>query len=62
MEGTLEGQGIIVTGAGGGIGAAMAKSLAKNGAQVMIADINGDLATEMADKIKTKRSAASPQR
>ncbi|MEO1408189.1 MAG: glucose 1-dehydrogenase [Pseudomonadota bacterium] len=53
MEGTLKGQGIIVTGAGGGIGAAMAKHLAENGGQVMIADINGDLATEMADKIKS---------
>ncbi|MEJ6396159.1 glucose 1-dehydrogenase [Gymnodinialimonas sp. 2305UL16-5] len=58
MEVTLEGQGVIVTGAGRGIGAAMAKNLAKNGAQVMIADINGDLATEMAHEIKSDGGTA----
>lgn len=42
----------IVTGAGGGIGQAYAESLAREGAAVVIADINIDGAQKVADAIK----------
>lgn len=60
MTVALEGQGVIVTGAGRGIGSAMAQDLAKNGARVMIADINGDLAAEMAEQIRSDGGTAIP--
>ena len=44
MSGRLDGKGIIVTGGGRGIGAEMAKALAKEGAGVAIADIKTDIA------------------
>lgn len=40
----FEGQTAIVTGAGGGIGSAIAKRLASEGAFVVVTDMNGDLA------------------
>jgi len=40
MSAVLEGKVIIVTGAGGGLGADIAKDLAANGARVCVADIN----------------------
>lgn len=42
--GALQGQRMLVTGAGGGIGAAVAKAYAEAGAVVTVADINGDAA------------------
>jgi NAD(P)-dependent dehydrogenase (short-subunit alcohol dehydrogenase family) len=41
----------IVTGAGGGIGAATARALARDGAAVTIADIDGDRAEAVAEEI-----------
>ena len=43
----------IVTGAGSGIGKAIANHLAKHGAQVVVADLNQAAARESADEIKT---------
>ncbi|BAI96242.1 short chain dehydrogenase [Sphingobium sp. TA15] len=42
MSGQVEGKIAIVTGAGSGIGKAMAEMFAKNGATVVVADISGD--------------------
>ena len=44
----LQGQSIIVTGAGNGIGEGIARRLAAEGARVAVLDINGDKAKEAA--------------
>ena len=50
----------IVTGAGRGLGAAMAKGLAKAGASVVVADIDLQAATATADLIKEAGGQAHP--
>ena len=47
----LENKKIIVTGAGSGFGAAMARSFVAEGAQVLVADINGEAAATVAASI-----------
>lgn len=51
MTGKLEGKSAIVTGAAQGIGKAIAKRLAEDGAQVTLGDINGDGAAAAAAEI-----------
>lgn len=51
MTGTLEGRHILITGAAGGIGAACARRLAKDGAQLLLADMNGDGANALAKEL-----------
>ena len=51
MSGTVQGKSIIVTGAGRGIGAEIARDLARNGANVCIADRNLDSASAVAQDI-----------
>ena len=58
----LKGQVAIVTGAGQGIGEVIAHTLAKEGASVVVADINIESATKVADKIKSQGSKAEPVR
>jgi NAD(P)-dependent dehydrogenase (short-subunit alcohol dehydrogenase family) len=48
----------VVTGGGGGIGAATARLFAQHGAQVVIADIDAQLARETADEITTSGGSA----
>jgi NAD(P)-dependent dehydrogenase (short-subunit alcohol dehydrogenase family) len=49
---TLEGKVAIVTGGAGGIGRAYARGLAEAGAAVVIADMNLEVAQEVADQLK----------
>lgn len=51
---SLEGRRALVTGAGGGIGSAIAEALAMQGADVAITDIREDAATAVADQLREK--------
>ncbi|MFO1071346.1 MAG: SDR family NAD(P)-dependent oxidoreductase [Geminicoccaceae bacterium] len=59
MSGQLDGRRIIVTGGGRGIGAAMAKALAKEGGHLLIADINEGIASET--RPRSRMAAAGPR-
>ncbi|MGV9675956.1 SDR family NAD(P)-dependent oxidoreductase [Nocardia sp. NPDC003482] len=48
----LTGRSALVTGAAGGIGAAVAGALADAGAAVLVTDLNGDAAAAVAEKIR----------
>lgn len=48
---SLEGRTALVTGAGGGIGAAVARAYGAAGAAVLVTDIDGDVASGVADRI-----------
>ena len=54
MYGLLEGKKALVTGGAQGIGRAVAKIYAENGADVMIADMNKEMAEDAARKIAQK--------
>lgn len=49
----------IVTGAGGGIGSAIASRLASEGAHVVVTDMNGDLASKTVSEIEAAGGKAS---
>lgn len=51
MSGICEGRVVIVTGAGGGLGAAHARTLAAEGASVVVNDINLEAAQSVVDEI-----------
>ena len=51
MSGILDGRVAIITGAGGGLGAAHARVMAGEGASVVVNDINGDAAQAVVDEI-----------
>ncbi|MBN9354579.1 MAG: SDR family NAD(P)-dependent oxidoreductase, partial [Hyphomicrobium denitrificans] len=55
----LSGKIAIVTGAGIGIGQAIAKRFAAEGAHVWVTDINGETAEETVREIKDKGGAAT---
>ena len=55
----LEGKSAIVTGGASGFGAGIAKRFAKEGARVVIADLNGDAATAVAQDIGGEAIAVS---
>ena len=57
---SFEGKVGIVTGSGSGIGEASAKKLASLGARVVIADLNEEAATRVADEIRAAGGEASP--
>jgi NAD(P)-dependent dehydrogenase (short-subunit alcohol dehydrogenase family) len=58
MDGLLNNQVAVVTGGGGGIGAATARLFADQGAQVVIADIDDELAQLTAEQITASGGSA----
>lgn len=58
MKGSLDGKAIIVTGAAGGIGAAVARDLAEQGARVCLADRDRDTVETLADALRAAGAAA----
>lgn len=59
MSGLLEGRIAVVTGGGSGIGQAIARGYAKEGAHVVVLDINGDTAAETAKSIQSAGGKAA---
>ena len=51
MTGRLDGVHALITGAGGGIGAATARRLVSDGAQVLLADVNPDAVKPVAEQL-----------
>jgi NAD(P)-dependent dehydrogenase (short-subunit alcohol dehydrogenase family) len=60
--GRLEGKVAIVTGGGGGIGGASARALAREGAAVLVVDIDEGAAAEVAERIRTTGGNAAARR
>ena len=58
MTDRLTGRVAIITGAASGIGAATARAMSREGASVVVADINGDNAATVADEISSTGGAA----
>lgn len=58
----LAAQTAIVTGAGNGIGRATAETLAANGAHVVVVDLDGDLAADVAAQINTDLAGTTGDR
>jgi 3-oxoacyl-[acyl-carrier protein] reductase len=59
MSGLLDGQVAVVTGAGQGIGAAIARAVHEHGASVVVADLDGTRASEVADSLGERASAVA---
>src|SRR5205814_8173503 len=52
MSDRLEGARVLITGAAGGIGAACARRLAAEGAQVLLADLNAEAVEAVASELR----------
>jgi NAD(P)-dependent dehydrogenase (short-subunit alcohol dehydrogenase family) len=51
MSGRLDGKVCVITGAGGGMGADAAERFTEEGAQIVVADVDGDAAGRVADAV-----------
>lgn len=60
VTGRLAGRSALVTGAGSGIGAATAELFGREGARVVVADIDHAAATSVADRIREDGGVAAP--
>jgi NAD(P)-dependent dehydrogenase (short-subunit alcohol dehydrogenase family) len=47
----LTGAGVVITGGGGGIGGALARRFAAEGAKILVADLDGDAAARVAEEV-----------
>lgn len=54
----LDGHAVVITGAGGGLGAAYAKAAAKLGARIVVNDVNPDAAERIAAEIREAHGTA----
>jgi NAD(P)-dependent dehydrogenase (short-subunit alcohol dehydrogenase family) len=62
MDLGIAGRAAVVTGAGGAIGSAIARSFAAEGARVLVADIDGEAAERVATEIRASGGTALGQR
>src|SRR5450631_1649394 len=60
MTGRVEGKSIIVTGAGSGMGRAIANRLAAEGANITVADLDGTSAQTVVEEIRVQGGNAVP--
>lgn len=58
-SGRLAGKRALVTGGAGGIGAAIARHFVREGARVLVTDINGDRAAALSDELAALRPGAA---
>ena len=59
MSGRVAGKTALITGGGAGLGRASATHLAREGANVIVSDLNGDTAQETTDTINAERQGAA---
>lgn len=59
MTGRVAGKIALITGAAGGLGAASARTLAREGARLMLTDLNGNAAQALAAAIDAEHGAGT---
>ncbi|MDG6956725.1 MAG: SDR family NAD(P)-dependent oxidoreductase, partial [Nitrososphaerota archaeon] len=57
MSGLLDGKAAVITGAGSGVGRAMANLFAENGAAILVADVVAERVDEVVNEVRGKTGA-----